>query len=139
MFLAALGVFWALKLRERARALARNAWTTLRGLVPGPYQFTEIVRAPVHLPRADIEDAANFLGRAFGAAAREGEIDVPRTVRATLRHGLPTFVTRPRRIAEPIVVLQDVSQEMRLWERKVEALLSDLRRQGIALTPDWAL
>ena len=59
---------------------------------------------------------------------------MPTSLRLTLRRGLmPSLVFKPRRAAQPILVLQDVCQEMRLWDAKVDTFLADLRRQGISL------
>jgi hypothetical protein len=134
-FLAALAFFWSMKVREKRRAWLREAWSTMRAALPGPYHFNEIVRdRPARLPKTDVEDAATLLGRVFSTRGLAKALDVPATLRATLRRGLmPTLVSKPRRIAESILVLQDVCQEMRLWDGKVEGFLADLRRQGIAL------
>jgi hypothetical protein len=81
-----------------------------------------------------VDDAATLLGRVFSRKGTARELDVAGSLRATLRRGLmPTIVTKPRRVAVPIVVFQDICQEMDLWSGKVNALLADLRRQGIAL------
>ena len=135
VFLVALAVFWSMKVRDDRRAWAREAWSAVRAPLPGPYHFNEIVRdRSTRLPKSDVEDAATLLGRVFSRNAQARELDVPRTLRATLRRGLmPTLVHKPRRVAETILVLQDVCQEMRLWDPKVEAFLRDLRRQGISL------
>ena len=135
VFLASLAFFWSLKVREKRRAWLRQAWSTIRGALPGPYHFDEVVRdRPARLPKTEIEDAATVLGRVFGKRGQARTLDVPATLRATLRRGLmTTLVTKPRRIAESILVLQDVGQAMRLWDAKVDGFLRDLRRQGIAL------
>src|SRR5205085_3872710 len=60
--------------------------------------------------------------------------DVVASLRATLKRGLmPTLITRVRRVAEPIMVFCDVSQETNLWAGEVRGLLADLRRQGVSL------
>lgn len=134
-FLAALAFFWSIKVREQRRTWLRDAWSTVRASLPGPFQFDEVVRdRPARLPKSDVEDAATLLGRVFSKRGLARTLDVRATIRATLRRGqMPTLVTKPRRIAETILVVQDVGQEMRLWEGKVEGFLFDLRRQGIAL------
>jgi hypothetical protein len=134
-FLTGLAFLWAMKIRERKRAWLREAWSAVRGTLPGPYHYQEIVRdQPARLPRSDVDDAATLLGRVFNRIGQARELDVLLTLRATLRRGLlPVLITKPRRIAETVFVVQDVCQEMRLWEPKVEAFLADLRRQGILL------
>jgi len=134
-FLGALAIFWAMKTREDRRAWLREAWSRIRASLPGPYHYTEVLRdRPVRLPKSDVEDAATMLGRVFNIKAQARALDIPRTLRTTLRRGLmPTLVSKPRRTAETLLILQDVSQEMTLWGAKVEAFLRDLRRQGVAL------
>lgn len=134
-FLSALGAFWLLKIREERRAWLRDAWHSVRATLPGPFHFDENVRSiPMRLPKTDVEDAATLLGRVYSRTGRTRELDVRRTTEATLRRGqMPTVVWKPRRVGEAIFVLWDVSQEMRLWEGKVRAFFTDLRRQGIAL------
>ncbi|MEO7192402.1 MAG: VWA domain-containing protein [Vicinamibacterales bacterium] len=134
-FLAALALFWSIKAREDRRTWRTRVWSSLRGALPGPYHYSEVIRhRPARLPKADVEDAATLLGRVFSSTSRTRELDVPRSLRATLRRGLmPTIITRPRRRAETILVLQDISQDMQMWEAIVEGFLADLRRQGIAL------
>jgi hypothetical protein len=134
-FLAALAFFWSMKVREKRRAWLREAWSAMRAALPGPFHFDEVVRdRPARLPKTDVETAATLLGRVFSRRGQAKALDVPATLRATLRRGLmPTLITKPRRVAESILVLQDVCQEMRLWDGKVEGFLLDLRRQGIAL------
>jgi hypothetical protein len=134
-FLAVLALFWALKARDDKRVWLRQAWTYVRAALPGPYHFREVLRdQSARLPRSDVEDAATILGRVFSAVSLAREIDVPRSLRLTLRRGLmASLVFKLRRAAQPILVLQDVCQEMRLWDAKVDALLADLRRQGISL------
>lgn len=136
-FLLCLSAFWLLKLRDDRRVWLRNTWSSLTATLPGPFHFTEVVRdLPTRLPKTDVEDAATLLGRVFSKTGQARELDVVRSVRETLRRGLmPTLLTKPRRIAETIVVLQDVGQEMEVWRGKVTAFLGDLRRQGISLQP----
>lgn len=134
-FLAALAIFWALKTRHATRAWLRDTWASALAAVPGPYHFDLVLRdPPTRLPRADVEDAATILGRAFTPDALARQLDVRRSVRLTLRRGmLPQLVYKPRRTAQPILIFQDVSQEMRIWRPKVDTLLADLARQGVPL------
>jgi hypothetical protein len=134
-FLSALAGFWLLKIREGQRTWLRSAWASVRATLPGPFHFDERVRTPtLRLAKADVEDAATLLGRVFSRTGQTRELDIRHTLQATLRRGsMPTLVTRPRRVSERMFVLRDVCQEMRMWESKVDALLTDLRRQGISL------
>ena len=132
-FLAALAIFWALKTRHATHAWLRDTWASALAATPGPYHFDLVLRdPPTRLPRADVEDAATILGRTFTPDALARQLDVRRSVRMTLRRGmLPQLVYKPRRTAQPILVLQDVSQDMRIWRPKIDTLLADLARQGV--------
>ena len=134
-FLAALAIFWALKTRHATHAWLRDTWASALAAAPGPYHFDLVLRdPPTRLPRADVEDAATILGRTFTPDALARQLDVRRSVRLTLRRGmLPQLVYKPRRTAQPILVLQDVSQDMRIWRPKIDTLLADLARQGVPL------
>ena len=134
-FLLLLTGLWALKQKEEHQLWVANAWPSLRATLPGPFHVDEGSRVQLaRLPKTDVEAAANLLGRVFSKSALGRQLDVKATLRATLRRGLmPTLVTKPRRVAQPIVVLLDVCQEMRLWDAKVQGFLRDLRRQGVAL------
>jgi hypothetical protein len=126
---------WWAKARAATRRWLREAWSAALGALPGPYQVALRVRGLASpLPRTAVEDAAVLLGRIFSSEARARELDVEATLRLTISRGLaPHFVFTKVRTARPIVVLQDTGAGMDPWNAKVEALLSDLRRQGVAL------
>ncbi len=134
-FLAVLALFWRLKVRDERWAWGRDAWAAALRALPGPFQIDLALRGrPGALPRADVEDAATILGRVFATDAQARELDVRRSVSLTLRYGLmPHLVWAARRVTQPIVVLQDVGPDMGTWQGKVETLLADLGRQGVAL------
>jgi hypothetical protein len=113
--------------------VAADTWASALASAPGPYHVDLVLRdPPTRLPRADVEDAATILGRTFTPDALARQLDVRRSVRLTLRRGmLPQLVYKPRRTAQPILVLQDVSQEMRMWRPKIDTLLADLRERGV--------
>jgi hypothetical protein len=133
-FAAGLGWAWWAKLRAVTRRWLRSAWSGALGALPGPYQLTlRVPDAASRLGRTDVEDAAVLLGRIFSADARTRELDVLRSLRLTVSRGMaPHLVFRRARRAHAILVLQDVGFDMQPWGAKVDALLSDLRRQGIA-------
>jgi len=135
LFLLALAGFWAQKSTEMRRRWLADAWASTVGLLPGPFHFPFVLKDPIaRLPRIDIEDAATILGRAITNDTQTRTLDVKQTVRQTVCRGLlPTFVFRPRRVVQTILVLQDVSEDMRIWRGKVDLFLTDLRRQGIPL------
>lgn len=133
-FLLVLSVFWALKTKETTRTWLRATWASALAALPGPYHFSLMMRdRPARLPRIDVEEAATMLGRTFTPEMQARELDVRRSVYLTLRRGMmPQLVFKPRRIAQPILVFHDVSDDMKIWRSKVDALLSDLARQGVA-------
>ncbi|MEQ1908949.1 MAG: hypothetical protein ABMA15_09000 [Vicinamibacterales bacterium] len=135
LFLVALAGFWALKARDARRAWLRRAWSSALAALPGPYHFPLVLRDPIaRLPRIDVEDAATIMGRAITNDLHARQLDVRRAVRRTVRNGLmPSFVFKPRRAMHTILVIQDISEDMKLWRSKVDLFLTDLRRQGIPL------
>ena len=50
----------------------------------------------------------------------------------TLRRGLLSLVFRPRRTVQAILVINDISESMRVWRSKVDTFPGDLRRQGLS-------
>jgi hypothetical protein len=134
---AALGVtlvaFWGTRMRRSARRWTIDAWHQALSALPGPHHSSLILKdLVVRLPRADLEEAATLLGRAFSEEARGRELDVTRSLRETLRAGLrPHLVFKPRRVQETILVLIDHSQFMSAHTRRVDAFVADLARYGI--------
>jgi hypothetical protein len=134
---AALGVtlvaLWGTRMRRSARRWTIDAWHQALSALPGPHHSSLILKdLVVRLPRADLEEAATLLGRAFSEEARGRELDVTRSLRETLRAGLrPHLLFKPRRVQETILVLLDHSQFMSAHMRRVEAFIIDLARYGI--------
>jgi hypothetical protein len=133
VFLLGLAGAWYLKARNNRAAWLRNAWLSALSALPGPFHFNfSLDGRATGLQRGEIEDVATILARAFTAEAQTQELDVRRSVRQTIRHGLmPHVVFKPRRQVRPILVLQDVGPSMRAWHAKVESILKALQRQGI--------
>ena len=127
--------FWGAGVRARARQWTMDAWQTALASLPGPYHARLVMKDLVtRLSRRDVEDAATLLARSFSGAGRGREMDVPRSLRETLRSGLrPQLVFKARRVQQTILVLQDVAQVMEPHEARVESFLVDLRRQGIVI------
>ena len=135
VFLIALSVFWILKSRDASRHQLRRLWSAQFSALPGPHHFSLTVRGrPAGIARADVEDAATSLSRAFATETPARELDVRRSLRSTLRQGLlPRLVFKQRLVSEAILVFQDVSQDMEMWRPKVERFLADVARQGVVL------
>ncbi|MEQ1731619.1 MAG: hypothetical protein ABL982_24875, partial [Vicinamibacterales bacterium] len=135
LFLIGLAAAWGLERRRVHRSWLTESWRRALGALPGPYHVDIHVRdLHTRLPRGDVEDAANILGRIYRTDERTRELDPRESLRLTLRKGLlPCLVFRRVRTARPIVVLQDLGLDMDMWRAKVERLLFDLRRQGVVL------
>ncbi len=127
--------FWGKRVRAGARQWTTDAWQAALASLPGPYHAPLVLKDLVtRLPRRDVEDAATLLARAFSGVGRGKELDVQRSLRETLRSGMrPQLVFRLRRVQQTVLVLQDVSQMMHAHAARVESLIVDLKRQGIAL------
>jgi len=130
-----LATFWGARMRAGVRRWTAEAWHSALAALPGPFHPTLVLRDLVtRLPRADVEEAATLLGRSFSRDTRGDALDVRLSLKRTLAAGLqPHLVFRLRRVQETILVLHDVSQGMAAHARRVESLLGDLRRQGIAM------
>ena len=130
-----LVALWGARIRAAARQWTADAWQAALASLPGPYHAPLVLRDLVtRLPRRDVEDAATLLARAFSGVGRGTELDVQRSLRETLRTGMqPQLVFRPRRVQQTVLVLQDVSQMMQTHAARVESLIVDLQRQGIAI------
>ncbi len=134
--LTALPLWWS-QMREATRRWTTEAWGVSLAALPGPFHADfKLKDLETRLPRADIEEAATILGRSFHAAdaQRTGTLDVMRTLHATIGAGMrPHLIFKARRRMQPILVLQDVSQSMTVHTRRVDGLIHDLSRQGIAI------
>lgn len=131
----ALTSLWGRRMMRRARKWTVDAWDAALENLPGPFHSPLVLRDLVtHLPRADVEEAATLLGRTFAPDRIGQTLDVIRSLRMTVRSGMqPHLIFRPRRVQQVILVLQDVSQSMAPYEKRVTGLCRDLRRQGVAL------
>ena len=133
--IVALASLWGRRMMRRARKWTADAWDAALEHLPGPFHSPLVLRDLVtHLPRADVEEAATLLGRTFSPDRVGQTLDVMGSLRQTVRSGMqPHLVFRPRRVQEVILVLQDVSQSMAPYQKRVSSLCRDLRRQGVAL------
>ncbi|MGE0593582.1 MAG: hypothetical protein AB7G23_06145 [Vicinamibacterales bacterium] len=130
-----LAWLWRLEVRTHTERWLVDGWRAAFAALPGPYTVDLLPQATAPgLPRPDVEDAASLLGRIFETDARTRALDVAESLRLTLRRGLaPTLVYRRLRRARPIVALVDTSRATAIWDRKVQALLDGLARQGVAI------
>ncbi|HEX7185175.1 MAG TPA: IPT/TIG domain-containing protein [Thermoanaerobaculia bacterium] len=131
LFLWLFGV----RLRREARQRARRRLAEEADALPGPHRY-EIFLGDLAPPfsRDLLDDAASLLGRRTSIPPRSGDLDVPRTLERTLRAGLaPHVVLRARASTHPLLVLEDVGDEMRPWRRRVSSLLNGLEARGVPI------
>ena len=121
--------------RRGLRGWAKKYWRVLRNDLGGG-QLADIhfgkLLGPA-LDRGDLEDMATILGRS-GDRPSSRALDGEKTVQETVKRGaLPKLVYLRRPVARTVLLLCDVSSDMRLWRRKTEALVEGLRRRGVPL------
>lgn len=134
----ATGLFlwlFGVRLRREARHRARRTMVEAADTLPGPHRY-EMSLDDLAPPfsRELLDDTASLLGRRTEVPPRHGDLDVERTLARTLRAGLaPQIVLRARASTHPILVLEDVGDEMRPWRRRVSALLDGLETRGVPI------
>lgn len=133
--IVALVALWSSRIRASARQWTVDAWQKALASLPGPFHSRMVLRdLHTRLPRRDIEDAATLLARAFSGMGLGEDLDVRLSLQRTLRSGMrPQLIFKPRRIQQAILVLQDTAQVMRVYTERVDAFVTDLRRQGVVL------
>lgn len=133
--LVSLIALWGARIRASARQWTVDAWQKALASLPGPFHTRLVLRdLQTRLPRRDIEDAATLLARAFSGVGLSEDLDVRQSLRHTLRSGMrPQLIFKPRRVQQPILVLQDTAQVMRVYSERVDRFVTDLRRQGVVL------
>jgi hypothetical protein len=120
---------------EDARRHGMRYWREELDARPGPLGYDISTRGlrPAWPPGL-LDDLAAILGRHASRGEQGDDIDVDRSVAATLRAGLaPQIVWRVHAATLPILVLQDLGEEMRPWRRRVDGLLDGLQARGVAL------
>ena len=120
--------------RRQGRASRTRA---LRGerlaRVTGPQNFRITVPAYRGFACEDLDDLATWLGRISSERLPSRQLDVDRAVAASAARGQPVLVYAPRPPGQPLVVLDDIGPEMRVWRRKVDAFVQGLERRGVAI------
>lgn len=121
--------------RRRLRSWAKEYWREVRNELGGAEEvsidFGKLL--PPALNRGDLEDMATILGRSEDRPSNR-ELDGEKTIRATLAKGtLPQLVYRRQPAARTVLLLCDVSSDMRPWTRRSEALIDGLRRRSVPL------
>lgn len=121
--------------RRRLRGWAKEYWREVRNELGGAEEvsidFGKLL--PPALNRGDLEDMATILGRSEDRPSNR-ELDGEKTIRATLAKGtLPQLVYRRQPTARTVLLLCDVSSDMRPWNRRSEALIDGLRRRSVPL------
>jgi len=122
--------------RSTQRQWARRYWRHVLAQQPGTHHYEQkVIHLAPPLPRADLEEMATILGRARETDPSDGDVlDADESLRLTLHAGLaPHLVFKPPPRSVPILVLQDTSWQMRPFQRRIDYLVAELRRQGVPL------
>ncbi len=128
-----LGVSSRRRGRGRRGAWSARRWREALDALPSPrwYDLELAALTVPPIPRADLDDAATWLGRGR-LTARHGELDVERTVEATVAAGgAPAPRFRPRPAPAAVLVLADTGAAMAPWRPHAEALVGGLRGRGV--------
>ncbi|MBA3540776.1 MAG: hypothetical protein H0T79_14285 [Deltaproteobacteria bacterium] len=117
-----------------ALVLVVRGFRRRRTFVAGPWRYQ--LRVPPArrdvLPRLAIDDGAADL--TWQSSEEEGELDLDRTVAATVASGgLPQFLHKRQVAAPHYVVLQDRAGGARRWSFVYDELLRGLAREGVEL------
>ena len=128
---------WLRRVRLSAGAVrfAHKLWADALNLLPGPQSYRLPLRtlAPA-FPRSLLDDVAGILGRRPTSVPQARELDVNRSLERTLKAGLaPKLVMRSRRPAASLLVLEDISDDMRPWRHRVDSFLTGLAARGVLL------
>jgi uncharacterized protein with von Willebrand factor type A (vWA) domain len=134
---ATLAFLWLYRVRTRrlARRRASLLWSNELDAQPGPQTYDFVIRdLPLPFAAEVLDDMATLLGRQRAEISRGRNLDVDRTLDHTLRAGLaPHVVLCTHAAALPLLVLEDVADGMRPWQRRVMALLAGLEARGVPL------
>ena len=129
------GILYSFQRKRGLRSWAKRHWRAVRNAAGGTIEpeidFAKLL--PPALARSDLDDMATILGRSDDRPPSR-ELDGEKSVLATLMRGaLPTLVFEQQRLARTVLVLCDVSSDMRLWRRKCDALCDGLKSRGVPL------
>lgn len=129
-----LGWLYRVRILRLAAGRARVRWSRTLDELPEPSDY-EVASPGVPPFSPDfLEDAATLMGRRFSTGPEGRDLDVDRTLEATLRAGLaPSVVFQKRSSTLPVIVLVDVADDMKLWRDRVDALVAGVESRGVAL------
>jgi hypothetical protein len=101
----------------------------------GPTRYEpDVKRAEPLIDRSWVEDVATIVGRGVDTDETGDQLDVDQSLRLTLRAGLrPQLAFEPPPRNAAILILHDVSAEMRPWREKIDAFVAELVRQRVAV------
>lgn len=134
---AALLLFnWLYMIRagRQAGRRGRRRWGDELDAMPDPQEYDLALSGLLKPPfsSALLDEVAKALSRSSTSSTHE--LDVDRTLERTFRAGLaPQLVWRSSRLAHPLVVLEEVGDEMEPFGPRVTALLEGLKARGVPL------
>lgn len=101
----------------------------------GPTRYEPAVkRAEPLIDRTWVEDVATIIGRGVDTEETSDHLDVEQSLRLTLRAGMrPQLAFEPPPRNAALLILHDISSEMRPWREKVDAFVAELIRQRVAI------
>src|SRR5438270_2213382 len=134
---ALLILFGAIARRTRRRRAQwkRNYLSDSLGETTGPTRYEPSVkRAEPLIDRTWVEDVATIIGRGVDTDETSDHLDIEQSLRLTLRAGMrPQLAFEPPPRNAAVLILHDISSEMRPWREKVDAFVAELIRQRVAI------
>jgi uncharacterized protein with von Willebrand factor type A (vWA) domain len=125
----------ARRTRRRRVEWKRTYLNESLGEAAGPTRYEPAVkRAEPLIDRTWIEDVATIIGRGVDRDESSDHLDVEQSLRLTLRAGMrPQLAFEPPPRNAAVLILHDISSEMRPWREKVDAFVAELIRQRVAI------
>jgi PAT family beta-lactamase induction signal transducer AmpG len=122
------------RLGQWARPAFRSRGGPIRAL-PGPGGYDFVLRGlaePFDSRRLD--ELSALLARSWASVGGRKSLDIRRSLERTLNAGLaPQLVWKAPRAHPPLLILEDVGEEMSPWHWRISALLDGLAARGVNL------
>lgn len=125
----------ARRTRRRRAEWKRTYLSESLGESAGPTRYEPAVkRAEPLIDRRWVEDVATIIGRGVDSDESSDHLDIEQSLRLTLRAGMrPQLAFEPPPRNAAVLILHDISSEMRPWREKVDAFVAELIRQRLAI------